>query len=244
MPNPQQTVSNPARSTTRCADKIAALKRPAGSPSTVDWLGATARRRMRATATPNDAKAPRAKVSFAVRFLNRASSCQTKSTRSPSSDWGARPKFLDSENRSSARAEALVAASSSHHVGQAARIASSLRPASFNSLMRALESASTVVPIFCCRFLRLKRLKKHVLRQIGCRLAFVRLPGTTHEFHPIVRRYRDGVKVPEIRCPFDRITKPHPIVPDQLRTQIDFVLGPIGGGGYSPQQCCYLRSTD
>jgi hypothetical protein len=110
----------------------------------IDRTAGVARNKRRPMATPNEASAPRWISSPAVRFLKRASSFQTNSTRSPRRDSGESPSLRDKANLSSARAEGLTAASSSHHEGHAAWMAWSLSPASLSSLMSALESRSTL----------------------------------------------------------------------------------------------------
>ena len=98
----------------------------------------------RAIEAPNELMATRCCSVSVVRRLNFPSPRHTNRGRSSSrSDWGSSPSFLARENRSSARAEMELAASSLHQSGHAALIAGRLKPRFRSSRLNFVASLST-----------------------------------------------------------------------------------------------------
>lgn len=112
---------------------------------------AVADARTEPSATPNDVIPARSISVSPLRCLNLAISLQTNlgTCASSRSECGSKPSFRDSENRSSALAEADASASSLHHVGQAASMAGLLSPMPWRRCFsRAAFSFSREVPPF------------------------------------------------------------------------------------------------
>jgi hypothetical protein len=100
---------------------------------------------------PKEVSAACSVASCPDKLLNRAWPRHWNSTRSPIRDLGEMPKLRASAKRNSARADGTAAASSLHHVGQAASIAALLNPAarsprrSWSVLRVAISGAEAAV---------------------------------------------------------------------------------------------------